>query len=148
MLRFGLALVISLILVSCASKVDVEGERQILLDTDRAFAAHSVENGPADAFKTFLIEDALQLPNGAAPIHGRTNIVAAMESGPEFGLDWDPQRADVSSSADLGWTWGTYVATFQDSSGADVQSAGKYLNVWQKLSDGSWRVVVDMGNQP
>ena len=43
----------------------------------------------------------------------------------------------------MGWTWGTYVTTATADSS---QTHGHYLNVWRKTSDGTWRVVADIGN--
>jgi ketosteroid isomerase-like protein len=135
------------LLAGCTSEPWPEASSSALLEADRAFAARSVAASPADAFAEFLEEEALQLPHGALPIQGRDSIVASMRAGPAFSLDWEPKHAEVSVSGDLGWTWGTYVATFQDSAGAKIESAGKYLNVWRRQPDGSWKVAVDMGNQ-
>lgn len=146
--RLFIACVVSAAIAGCASGPSSEDEEIRLLETDREFAARSVSSTPAEAFAEYLAEDALQLPNGSEPIFGRDEIVRSMVDGPGFELNWEPQRAEVSASTDMGWTWGTYVATFQDSTGADIQSTGKYLNVWRKQADGIWRVVVDMGNNP
>ena len=148
MIRQSFWLVLIATVVGCGQSTDPEKCRSALLQTDQEFARYSVENGPAEAFQAYLTESAIQLPNGADPIFGRDDVVAAFASGPEFDLDWDPQHAEVASACDMGWTCGTYEATFQDSTGAQVVSAGKYLNVWRKMPDGAWRVVVDMGNQP
>jgi ketosteroid isomerase-like protein len=135
-----------LLLAACASEEAAGSASDELIEADRAFAALSVATSPSEAFSAYLTEDALQLPNRSGPVSGRDSIVAAMRAGPSFELDWDPQHAEVSASNDLGWTWGVYVATFADSSGNEITSTGKYLNVWRRVADGSWRVVVDMGN--
>lgn len=120
-------------------------EKDRLLETDRQFAAMSVEKGAAEAFNKFLAEDAMGL-NGPHPVVGRENIYAEMkaEAG-AYTLEWDPQRAEVAASADLGWSWGTYVLTSIDENGDEKKSYGKYLNVWQRRDDGEWKVVVDVG---
>lgn len=134
-------------LLGCTAGTNREECSAELLQADRAFAKYSADNGPVTAFEQYLTEDGLQLPNGAPPIFGRSAIVASMASGPSFGLEWEPQHAEAAAACDLGWTWGTYEATFEDSLGATVTSTGKYLNVWRRVEDGSWRVVVDAGNQ-
>jgi ketosteroid isomerase-like protein len=146
MTKSFLLVVLGWILAGCEPPASVEQCSAELLDTDRAFARYSVENGPASAFERYLDTDGIQLPADAPPIFGRTEIVDAMSSGPDFGLDWEPQHAQSASACDLGWTWGTYEATFTDQEGATVVSTGKYVNVWRRLDDGSWRVVVDAGN--
>lgn len=117
-----------------------------LLETDRAFAKYSADSGAVAAFAMYLAENAVQMPNGAPPITGRDSIVHAMSSGPDFSLLWEPMHAEVAASGELGWTWGIYEAHFRTGEGEEVTSAGKYLNVWRKQADGSWKVIVDMGN--
>lgn len=117
-----------------------------LLDADLAFAKMSADSGAVAAFTMYLAENAVQMPNGAAPITGRDSIISAMASGPEVKLIWEPKHAEVAESGELGWTWGIYQATFTNGDGEDVSSAGKYVNVWRKQDDGSWKVIVDMGN--
>jgi len=120
-------------------------EKERLLDTDRQFAAMSFEKGAAEAFYHYLAEDAMGL-NGPHPIVGRDKLYESMKEGQDsYTLAWDPQRAEVSQSADMGWSWGTYVLSTLDDSGEEKKSYGKYLNVWQRQSDGEWKVVVDIG---
>lgn len=117
-----------------------------LLETDQAFAKFSADSGAVAAFSMFLAEDAVQMPTGAAPINGRQNIIEAMASGQEFALLWEPKHAEVAISGELGWTWGVYEAHFATGEDEEATSAGKYLNIWRKQDDGSWKVIVDMGN--
>ncbi|MCF7796233.1 MAG: nuclear transport factor 2 family protein [Lentisphaeria bacterium] len=119
-----------------------------LLETDRAFAAWSVEHGAAEAFRHFLAPDAMELSPRSEPVYGRETIYQEMlNAGEDYILAWDPQDGDVAASGDLGWTWGRYTFSFQDADGIDRVNYGKYLNIWKKQPDGTWRVVVDMGNQ-
>ena len=69
-----------------------------------------------------------------------------MKSETEYQLNWIPQHSEVSVSADMGWTWGKYEFNSKDKSGNTITRKGKYLNVWTKQPDGSWKVKVDMGN--
>lgn len=117
-----------------------------LLTEDRAFSARSEADGFAAALSTYLVEDAVRLPQDAPPVFGRANIVAAMApSSSEFSVTWEPEAGQISDAGDLGWTWGRYLATDRRS-GAPV-ARGKYLNVWQRQPNGTWRVKIDAGNQ-
>ena len=58
-------------------------------------------------------------------------------------LTWHPVYAWVASSEDLGFTVGEYIATLRGPSGAAVQRFGKYLTVWQRQRDGTWKFVAD-----
>lgn len=68
------------------------------------------------------------------------------ESADNYLLSWQPQKAEVAKSADLGWTWGKYILTSKDENGVEQKSYGKYVNIWQKQIDESWKVIVDIGN--
>ncbi len=123
-------------------------EKSLLLQTDRDFSKKSVESGAAEAFKIFLTEDALELPAGSHPVFGRNSIYQGMKPGQEsYVLEWEPQDGEVAQSGDLGYTWGFYTVTSKTDNGETVKSHGKYLNVWKKQADGSWKVAVDMGNK-
>ena len=132
--------------VMTCSPVNQKDESMLLLSADRSFADLSREKGAAEAFREYLTVDAIQLPDGGHPIMGRDSIYAAMQPGQELTLNWDPQQATVAESGELGYTWGTYTFTWQDTGGSTTTSYGKYLNIWRKQDDGNWKVVVDMGN--
>jgi hypothetical protein len=61
-------------------------------------------------------------------------------------LTWRPVYAVVAGSMDLGFTVGEYIATGRGPSGAAVQRFGKYLTVWRRERDGTWKFVADGGN--
>ena len=61
-------------------------------------------------------------------------------------LTWTPVGADISASGDLGYTYGTYEFSSKDKDGKTVVDHGKYTSIWKKQGDGSWKVVLDMGN--
>lgn len=117
-----------------------------LLQTDRDFCALAQQRGVAEAFRTFAAEEAMLLPLGENPITGRSAIFAAMSEGPKYTLEWSPQAADVASSGDLGYTWGKSVVRRTGDDGKSVVRYGKYLTVWKRQGDGSWKYVMDIGN--
>ena len=133
---------------SCKSSIDVKAESQKLLDTDKKFSRVSIEKGSAKAFNLFLTDDALELPAGNFPIIGRANIYDSMKVDQhEYELSWEPQKAEVAKSGELGYTWGKYRVKYNDAKGNEITSYGKYLNIWKKLPNGEWKVAVDMGNK-
>jgi ketosteroid isomerase-like protein len=123
-------------------KEDAAAER--LLQVDKEFAQASEAKGAQEAFALFLAEDAMQLPGGAQPVFGRKAIVESMGSG--YVLKWEPKKAEVAKSGELGWTWGTFELHMKDGEGKPVVRYGKYVNVWRKQKDGKWKVIVDLGN--
>lgn len=127
--------------------IDLEYERAELIRTDRDFSSYSQVNGPANAFREFLMEDALMLPAGALPVYGRENIYSMIKAnGRNYSLIWEPRGCEISSAADMGYTWGIFIASLKSEGKPTKSYKGKYLNVWQKDEDGNWRVKVDAGN--
>lgn len=119
---------------------------EALKDTDRAFAAHSREHGVRAAFLAYMAEDGVLLRAGP-PIAGRAAYAEATAGDPEgVTLDWAPEHAVVSDDGTLGYTWGYYVLGVPDKDGARRESRGKYLSVWRRQKDGSWKFIADIGN--
>ena len=134
--------------MGCQPRIDHEQEQKVLLETDKAFSRHSRDSGAAEAFNHYLADDALQLPASRQPLSGREAIYRELKASEgSYVLQWEPKHADVSLNGDMGYTWGTFTVTIQDSLGKSNQRFGKYVNVWKKQADGSWKVVVDIGNQ-
>ncbi|HEY9225684.1 MAG TPA: DUF4440 domain-containing protein, partial [Gemmatimonadaceae bacterium] len=61
-------------------------------------------------------------------------------------LTWRPVYAAVAASGDLAFTIGESIRTGRGASGAAEQRFGKYLTIWEKQRDGSWKFVVDGGS--
>ena len=54
--------------------------------------------------------------------------------------------AAVEDRFDLAVETGAYELTLQPKSGPVIQDKGKYLTVWKRQTDGSWRIVRDINN--
>lgn len=120
--------------------------RTQLLAADTAFSELSRLRGAPEAFRAYFAEDATSLPMGEPAIHGRDNIFAAMSANPAGTLTWKPQAADVSASGDLGYTWGLWEFQTIGADGQPKAAHGKYISVWKRQADGSWKIVLDGGN--
>jgi len=114
------------------------------------FMKAAAEKG-STGYMSYYAEDAVELPMGADAIKGKDNIAKGMgflDQGNK--LTWTPEFADMAASGDLGYTYGTYVFTSKDKDkdkdGNPVVEYGKYTTIWKKQKDGSWKVVLDMGN--
>lgn len=140
-------------LAACApagEPVDVEVERNTLLAADEAWSQTPPD---VDAFVSAFTPDAINLPGGAPAAEGPEAIrpgISELFGAPGFALSWSPSTADVSACGDLGYTVGSYEITSDDAAGNPVTLPGKYLTVWKKQLDGSWKVAVDApsDNQP
>ena len=115
-----------------------------LLDTDRAFAARSLEVGAAQAFHEYFDKDGVQLPAGREPLVGPDAVQLNMAGLGGTLLSWEPRYAEVFAPGDWGWTWGDWQAHEPGAGGRRV-AQGRYVNVWKKQKDGTWKVRMDMG---
>jgi len=117
-----------------------------LMDADREFSAMSAAEGAPVAFAAYADASVIMLPAGGAPIHGHSAMVAVFD-GYTANLTWEPEYADVAASGDLGFTWGRYVQEREGEDGEPVLSYGKYVSIWRRQDDGSWKFVLDTGNE-
>jgi ketosteroid isomerase-like protein len=111
------------------------------------FMKAAAERG-SQGYMSYYAEDAVELPNGADMIQGKDSIAKGMSflDQKDNHLIWTPVYADMAASGDLGYTFGTYEFRSKDKDGKPVIEYGKYASVWKKQKDGSWKVVMDMGN--
>lgn len=131
----------------CRDRIDLGREQAALLATDAAFAAKSLEVGAPEAFHLYFADDAAQFPSGANPRFGRDSIYAGMKrSRIPYVLRWTPRKAEVAAAGDLGYTWGTSSVSWKDEKDSTHAEYGKYVSVWKRQADGTWRVILDIGN--
>ncbi len=111
-----------------------------LMHADSAFAAMSVAQGVKAAFLAYATEDAISFGGGAHISEGRQAIGASFDGFPSGAvLAWWPVAAAIAESGDLGCTVGE--ATI-----ASLNHYSKYLTIWRRQRDGSWKFVADGGN--
>jgi ketosteroid isomerase-like protein len=128
---------------SAAAKSDSETLRQLEADFMKAAA----ERG-SQGYMSYYAQDAAELPNGADVLQGKENIAKTMNflDDKNNHLTWTPVYADMAASGDLGYTYGTIEFRSKDKDGKPTVEYGKYVSIWKKQKDGSWKVVMDMGN--
>ena len=127
----------------------VKPGKMILFDLEARFAKDVLQRGGA-AFGEWFAEDGIELSNGQAPVVGRVAILKADNWSPkEYQLSWTPTDAMMGPSGDMGYTWGHYEGHSKDANGNPVTTSGRYLTIWRKQANGSWKVVLDSGsNEP
>jgi ketosteroid isomerase-like protein len=127
---------------------------------ESAAAADAIKAADAAWEKVFTSMDttaalAAMEPTGSmlapnAPIASGAEQVRAAVVGlwglPGISLHWTAATAEASKSGDLGYTRGTYEMTVNDAKGKPMSDKGKYVTVWRKQGDGTWKVVTDIFN--
>ena len=130
-------------LPSCAQENAPEGS-DLLRKLEADFAKAVAEHGH-DAFVSYFAEDGVELEDGGG-IKTKHDMQKEGTWPPDFSLTWAPVKAEMASSGDLGYTYGNYELKSRDKDGKFVTRYGKYASIWKKQKDGSWKVVLDMGN--
>jgi ketosteroid isomerase-like protein len=129
------------------SNSPVKPTAEMLKQLEGEFMKTAAEKG-SQGYMSYYADDAVEVPNGAASIRGKAEIAKGMNflDDKNNQLLWTPVGADISTSGDLGYTYGTFEFHSKDKDGKAVVDYGKYTSIWKKQSDGSWKVVLDMGN--
>ncbi len=118
-----------------------------LFDLEKKFAADTAAGGGA-AFAKWFADDAVTLSDKQAPVIGRTAIAANTTWSPaQYQLTWTPEGGRMSPGGDMGFTWGHYTGHSKDKDGNPVDVSGRYMTVWKKQADGSWKVELDASNE-
>lgn len=124
-------------------KMDMVNYKEQIAKAEKDFAELAKEKGLKIAFTAFAAEDAAL--NRGKIIKGKKEIEKfyADEKYDNVSLQWKPDFIDVSSSGDLGYTYGQYEFVGVDENGDTLKSTGIFHTVWKKQPNGEWRFVYD-----
>ena len=123
---------------------DQERCRQEIIQTEKDFAKMAADSGVAAAF-SFYIADSGVVNVANKLFLGKEAVRKHYESWKftDVKLIWAPDFTDVSSSCDLGYTYGKYSFSYRDSIGKISENHGIFHTVWKRQKDGTWRFVWD-----
>jgi len=128
----------------------------------RAADEQAIRDGEAQWVKDFAAKDVEKVAahyadDGSSMIPlmtlmtGKDAIRAGLKeefSDPNSSLDFHPAKVEVSKSADLAYSQGTYAYTSTDpKTKKAVTEHGNYVEVYKKQADGSWKVAADIATQ-
>ncbi len=149
-----MCLVLALLTVGCsntpAPPPDTRAaDVQAIKDVEAAWVKDA-NSKDADKWASYFTEDGSGLYPGAATLNGKAAIKAAMApymADPNFSLNFQSTRAMASKSGDIVYSQGTYTMTITDpKTKKPMTDHGKYLTVYTKQADGSWKAVADTFN--
>jgi len=104
----------------------------------------------ADKWASYFTEDGSALYPGAATVNGKAAIKAAMApffSDPNFSIDFQSMRTVASKGGDMVYSQGTYSMTMTNpKTKKPMTDKGKFLTVYTKQADGSWKAAADTFN--
>ena len=118
------------------------------IDSANARFAAAMTKGDAATMSLNYADDAsVFLPNTKAA-HGRAEIEKLMAG--MFSTTSIPAAkfttADMIVSGDYAIETGAYEMTMKPKTGKAINDVGKYITVWKKQPDGSWKILRDISN--
>ncbi len=128
--------------------VSTEGVGGRLAAADLAFARLAGQRGAAEAFYAFAAPDAATFSGGGPLNRGPAQIREALKEAPGESSSWSwyPVVAAASAAGDLGFTVGQAVIRGKSTDGTESTFYSKYLTLWRRENDGSYRFISDGGN--
>ncbi|MDH3497248.1 MAG: nuclear transport factor 2 family protein [Gemmatimonadota bacterium] len=144
----GCVVGIVLLVSACGPPWGPPPDPRELMDADRAFAAETAARG-GEGWAAWFAPEARQYLSGGGFLAGRDSIRAVMV--PAFAdttraLRWAPDSAVVAASGDIGYTFGRWHSVVRTPAGDSISGRGNYVSIWRRQPDGTWKVVIDIGN--
>jgi ketosteroid isomerase-like protein len=151
LVRYKLRLLLGLLFLSTACQQAAppdthDADVKAIKDLEAAWV-QGFNSKDIDKAMAFYASDAsLLIPN--APIMNGTDAIKAgikpILDDPNFKLDFSGTRVDVAKSGELGYSQGPYSMTTTDPATKKPSvDKGKYLTIFKKQPDGSWKAVED-----
>ncbi|HEY2974516.1 MAG TPA: nuclear transport factor 2 family protein [Pyrinomonadaceae bacterium] len=139
-----LTLLLGLISSGFTQQAKQNSALQSIVETERAFARMSEEQGIRPSFMAFIADDGILFRPTAVKGKQWLTENPLPPSEKRALLSWQPTFADIALMGDMGYTTGPweYKADIHD---AKPVAFGNFLTVWKKQLDGSWKFAIDLG---
>ena len=135
--------------IGAASAADTKSAiKQALHDLDAQWSAAAAAKD-VDKTVSFYSDDAIVMPPNAPSATTKEairNVWQDLLASAGLVISWKTTKVEVATSGDLACLSGTYELTMNDASGKSVNDHGKYVEVWEKQSDGKWKCGTDIWN--
>ena len=138
-------LAICLLVFHCTTQPDTQSLKMELLQSDKDWAG-AAKSGDLPKLTTYWADDAINFFPGVPPAIGKEAILELVRknrSQAGFSLSWEPDKAEVAASGDLGYTYGTFQLSFNNSDSTTVNRTGNYVCVWRKDPGSSWKCIIE-----
>lgn len=113
-----------------------------MIATERAFSARCAQVGIRDSFIEYFAPHGLLF--APEPANARERLRKRPKGPDKFLLQWEPKRAEISRAGDLGFSTGPVYMT--DRKTKKRSHTSFFFSVWQRQTDGEYRVLLDLGN--
>jgi uncharacterized protein (TIGR02246 family) len=118
-----------------------DGEAQWLKDIQAKDVEKAISHYADDA--SWLLTD-MPIQTGKDAIRA---TYKAMLADPNMAVDFSASKVEVSKGSDIAYSQGVYTMTMTDAkTKKPATEKGKYVTVYKKQADGSWKAIEDMLN--
>jgi len=121
-----------------------DADKAALRQNDEVFATSANAKNFAAAAVLYQDDASLLPPNGPA-VQGRQQIQKWMSDNPPIS-DFKIEPVDIDGRGDLAYVRGNYSLTMTPPNGAAIHDRGKFLELWRKQADGTWKIRWDIFN--
>jgi uncharacterized protein (TIGR02246 family) len=145
-----LCLLLVLTVIACSppkqeqAPVDNRASDEAAIRTLDSAWAKAAAAKDAPTFFSYYADDASLLAPGAPMATGKPAIHAVwadLASRPGFALTFAPTKIDVAGNR--AYEIGDYALTLNDKTGKPQTTKAKYIVVWGKQPDGTWKALLD-----
>ncbi|MEO6356017.1 MAG: hypothetical protein ABIU77_00045 [Ferruginibacter sp.] len=137
-----------LLLLSCNRKKEIKDtteQRAEMIAAEISFSEMSKTKGTKAALMQFIDSNGVLLRPNSFPLVGADAIDFISQSNDSaYTMIWQPKGGNIAASGELGYTFGVYSVIPKNN---DPAMHGTYVNVWKKQPDGSWKLLLDSGNE-
>jgi ketosteroid isomerase-like protein len=130
--------------------MDLERERERLLQRDAEWAALASEGRQIERMLSYWTDDARVYPPGLPVVNGKAALRDYVEGAlaiPGFHITWTSSEASLSPDGRMAFMLSTNEVTLPGPDGRPVTAYGRAVTVWRKEPDGDWRCAIDIWNQ-
>jgi ketosteroid isomerase-like protein len=126
-------------------KKNNDAEKAAMIAAEIAFSKLSSEQGTRKALMQYIDSNGVLLrPNSFPMVGGDAINFISQSDDSSYTMIWQPKGGATAVSGELGYTYGIYSITPKDK---DTVLHGTYINIWKKQPDGSWKLMLDSGNE-
>ena len=139
-----LTLLLALASLGSATRLQEKSALQAMVDSERAFAKMSEDQGTRPAFVAFIADEGILFRPRA--VKGKQWFAEhpLPQSDKRALLSWYPAVAGIARAGDMGYTTGPWEFK-PDIHDAKAVAWGHFLTVWKRQPDGSWKFAIDLG---
>ena len=117
------------------------------IDRHSAIFCEAIMKGDREVIGSYYTEDAILMSPGSSLVRGREAISERQSSSAASGeLLFKTTTVELIGSGDLFCRVGRYDYSLRTSEGETYEDAGKFVELWRCMEDGSWKMQVDIWN--